>query len=49
MRNTPFSGAPFLNAAVHRMCACMCFVLNRLPYDLVDVAVKLDIDLSFGR
>ena len=21
MRNTPFSGAPILNAAVHRMCA----------------------------
>ena len=53
MCSTPFSGAPILNAAVHRMCAWHMpgrnFVLNRPPYDLVNVAVKLDIDSSFSR
>ena len=53
MRSTPFSGAPILNAEVHRMCAWHMprrnFVLNRPPYDLVNEAVKLDIDSSFGR
>ena len=53
MRSTPFSGALILNAAVHGMCAWhmprLNFVLNCPPYDLVNVAVKLDIDSSFGR
>ena len=56
MRNTPFSGAPILNSAVHCMCAWHMprrnFVLNRLPYDLVNVAVKLEfwsLDLASPR
>ena len=56
MRIMPFSGAPILNAAVHRMYAWHVpvyaeaqFCFKSFADDLVNVAVKLNIYSSFGH